>query len=263
MKTILAIEDDPRLRANIQDFLRSAGFHTLVAANGAEGMRLTENCQPDLVICHMATPEEDGHTVLKAMRSRGGNQYIPLIFTTEKTGRDYFRKGMELGADDCLTKPFPLQDLLNSIISCLDKQAIAHNFTQQQMESLRSSVKSIWPHELNTPINGIIGAAHLLRFHQHPEVQELADILLEHSGDFVRLTQNFLFHAELKLLASDKSCVRDMRERGKVNPTTACSIENTARKKACRKDRIDDLHLDVEDVIVPLPEEQVLTSSPA
>lgn len=258
MKTILAIDSDPQWRADIQDCLNSAGFRTLVARDKAAGIRLTETDPPDLVICGVATPEQGGREILEAIRSRGSRRYIPLIFTTETAERKNFRKGMELGADDCLAKPFSSQELLDAAIGCLKKQTTAGKFARQRVGGLHSSVRSLWPHVLNTPINQVISAAHLLSSHEDPDVREIADLLLEHSGHFVRLAQNFLCHAELKLLSSDRDRVRETQERGKKQPTTACTIESTARKKALRKDRIEDLCLNVEDILVPVPEEQVV-----
>ena len=258
MKTILIIEDEPQVRANIQEILDLADFNTLVAEDGQEGMCLAQSHHPDLVICDVMMPKQDGYAVLETLRANDGSQRVPFIFVTAKAEREALRKGMDLGADDYLTKPFTAEELLNAVTSRLEKQKAADEFAKQQMDHLRGSIASFWPHELNTPLNGILSASYLLGSHSDPEVREIADMIFESSGRLVRLTQNFLAHADLKLTLSDPERVRMRRESAAQRSTALHVVGHVADKKARKEDRVEDLQLEVQGVSVPLPEEQIV-----
>ena len=258
MKTILIIEDEPQVRANIQEILTLAEFNTLVAEDGQEGMCLAENHRPDLVICDVMMPKQDGYAVLKTLRSNHNSQHVPFIFVTARAEREALRQGMNLGADDYLTKPFTAEELINAVTARLEKQEAADEFAKQQLAGLRGSIASFWPHEFNTPLNGILSATYLLRSHDDPDVREVADILLESSGRLVRLTQNFLAHADLRTILSDPERVRSMREKAAQRSTATSVVEGVATKKADKADRSQDLHLKVQNFFVALPEEQIV-----
>lgn len=132
MTTILAIEDDDRVRDNIQDILELENFEVITAKNGAVGLQLIRHQIPDLIICDVMMPEIDGYTVLNLLRQQEETAAIPLIFLTAKANRSDLRKGMELGADDYLTKPFTPEELLKAIAACLKKRtAIKQQYTNQ------------------------------------------------------------------------------------------------------------------------------------
>ena len=115
MKTILIVDDHDDIRENIAEILSLAGYHTLTAENGKKGMELALSKNPDLIVCDIMMPELDGYGVLHLLRKNPATALIPFIFLTAKTERLDFRKGMELGADDFITKPFDDIALLNAI----------------------------------------------------------------------------------------------------------------------------------------------------
>ncbi|HEU5289040.1 MAG TPA: response regulator, partial [Cyclobacteriaceae bacterium] len=115
MKTkIVLIEDNPEIRDNTQELLEIAGYQVLAAQNGKEGVTLTQKEKPDLIICDVMMPELDGYGVLHILNKDEKTAGIPFIFLTAKTEKADVRKGMDLGADDYLTKPFERTDLLNA-----------------------------------------------------------------------------------------------------------------------------------------------------
>lgn len=124
MKKILLIEDNKDVRENTAEILTLAQYEVLTACNGKEGVETAQKEKPDLIICDIMMPVLDGHGALHLLSKNEETSSIPFIFLTAKTERSDFRKGMEMGADDYLTKPFDDVELLNAIESRLKKNDI-------------------------------------------------------------------------------------------------------------------------------------------
>jgi CRP-like cAMP-binding protein len=124
MKTILLIEDNDDIRENTAEILDLAGYKVLTAENGKMGVELALEHKPDLVICDIMMPVLDGYGVLHMLQRNDDMRDTPFIFLTAKTERSDFRKGMEMGADDYITKPFSGTDLLHAIESRLKKATL-------------------------------------------------------------------------------------------------------------------------------------------
>ncbi|MBX2922758.1 MAG: response regulator [Chitinophagaceae bacterium] len=122
--TILIIDDNNELRENTAELLSLGGYKTITAENGKKGVSMILNEKPDLVVCDIMMPELDGYGVLHLVRKNPEMENIPFIFLTAKTERGDFRKGMEMGADDYLTKPFEEHELMNAIESRLRKHEL-------------------------------------------------------------------------------------------------------------------------------------------
>ncbi|MEG3659214.1 response regulator [Arenibacter palladensis] len=121
MKTILLIEDDRALRENTEELLELSGYSMVTAPNGKIGIQMAKEKLPDIIVCDIMMPEVDGYGVLKELSSNDKTKHIPFIFLSAKTEHKEIRKGMDLGADDYLTKPFEEEDLINAIESRLAK----------------------------------------------------------------------------------------------------------------------------------------------
>ncbi len=115
MKTILLIEDNLEMRENTSEILELAGYKVISAENGKIGVDLAIKHAPDLIICDVMMPELDGYGVLHILSKNAKTAGIPFIFLTAKAEKDDFRKGMNLGADDYITKPFNDVELLDAI----------------------------------------------------------------------------------------------------------------------------------------------------
>jgi len=121
-KKILLIEDDRVVRENTAEMLELAEFDVVTAENGKFGVELAQTASPDLIICDVMMPELDGHGVLYLLSRDPKTASIPFIFLTAKAERSDMRQGMEMGADDYLTKPFEEQELLNAVNSRLKRK---------------------------------------------------------------------------------------------------------------------------------------------
>src|SRR5699024_5243248 len=121
MKKLLIIEDDEILKDNTAELLELSGYEVITASNGKTGIEQAKAHNPDLIICDIMMPKMYGYEVLESLTANEDTRYIPFIFLTAKTEHKEVRKGMDMGADDYLTKPFDESDLLNAIESRLDK----------------------------------------------------------------------------------------------------------------------------------------------
>lgn len=126
MKKILVIEDDRIMRENTAELLELVGYQVYVAANGKEGVEKAQAILPHLIVCDVKMPLLDGFGVLHILQKSINTASIPFIFLTAKTERQDLRKGMEMGADDYLAKPFEDTELLNAVEVRLKKRELLH-----------------------------------------------------------------------------------------------------------------------------------------
>lgn len=141
MKKILLIEDNAEVRENTSEILSLANYEVLVAENGRVGVDMAQRQKPDLIICDIMMPELDGYGVLHILSKNEQTAAIPFIFLTAKTEKTDIRKGMNLGADDYLTKPFDDTDLLNAIEARFRKNAIQQKQYEATPEGLDNFIK--------------------------------------------------------------------------------------------------------------------------
>ena len=126
MKKILVIEDEPEMRRNMTALLRYHNYEPIAAENGRAGVEAARRGKPDLILCDVMMPELDGYGVLQALQADASLARIPFIFLTAKGEKDDLRSGMNLGADDYLTKPVANAELIQAIETRLrrsDQQA--------------------------------------------------------------------------------------------------------------------------------------------
>ena len=140
MKKILLIEDNKDVRENTAEILTLAQYNVLTANNGKEGVEMAQKEKPDLIICDIMMPVLDGHGTLHLLSKNEETSSIPFIFLTAKAERSDFRKGMEMGADDYLTKPFDDVELLNAIESRLKKNEILKKEFTKNIEGINDFI---------------------------------------------------------------------------------------------------------------------------
>ncbi|MEO6549385.1 MAG: response regulator [Ferruginibacter sp.] len=142
-KTILVIEDNTEIRENTGEILELAGFKVLTAKNGKEGVEVALKQKPDLIVCDIMMPELDGYGVLHLLRKHPDTASVPFIFLTAKTERGDFRKGMEMGADDYITKPFDDSELLSAVEVRLKKVDVLENKYPSTVTGLAQFIKDV------------------------------------------------------------------------------------------------------------------------
>lgn len=148
MKKVLLIEDDTSLRENTAELLELSGYNVITAANGKIGAEKAKANIPDIIICDIMMPEMDGYGVLQELSSDDETKHIPFIFLSAKTERSEIRKGMDLGADDYLTKPFEEEELTSAMESRLAKAELLARMTNGFSQNLSSEEQMRSLHEL-------------------------------------------------------------------------------------------------------------------
>jgi signal transduction histidine kinase len=254
MKKILVIEDSRSTRESTLNFLTAHGFAAIAAENGRQGIAIAHTYLPDMVLCDVMMPELDGYHVLSALRQHPLTATTPFIFLTARSTKEDFRQGMELGADDYLTKPFTSVELLAAITSRFAKYTTVVDQSQKQLQALRSSIALSLPHELRTPLHGILGLAEvLIEDHEKispTEVLEIAEGIHQAADRLYRLTQNFLLYAELELALRDPEHLKFLCSGETQYPNVL--ITNVATQVARRCDRLTDLQLNLQNTALKI-----------
>jgi CRP/FNR family transcriptional regulator, polysaccharide utilization system transcription regulator len=141
MKKILLIEDNQEIRENTAEILSLANYSVIEAENGKAGVELAKSERPDLIICDIMMPQLDGYGVLHMLSKNPATSSIPFIFLTAKSEKEDFRKGMNLGADDYLTKPFDDLELLDAVEMRLKKNEILKAEFNKSVEGIDSFIQ--------------------------------------------------------------------------------------------------------------------------
>jgi signal transduction histidine kinase len=153
MNRVLIIEDEGALRETISEILAINGYEVIQAADGEEGIEKVLETLPDIIICDVNIPKMDGFAVLTILRSTLGEiQLPPFIFLTAKTDRKNIRQGMDLGAEDYITKPFNSEEILSAIKIRIEKRK---RFQENILKNERERISD----ELHNGVQNIIVAA--------------------------------------------------------------------------------------------------------
>lgn len=246
---ILVIDDDELVCDLIASALQMEGYETLRASNGKEGVEVATANVPDLILCDVMMPVMDGFSTLRELRNERSTAMIPFIFLTGQTTKADMRQGMELGADDYLVKPVMVPELLAAIETRLQKHQLVRQETERKLNELRTSLSLSLPHEIRTPLSGIIGFAEVLRDDnaslKADEISEMASHIHKSATRLGDLVESFLIYAQLEILSASpdrkafigKESTQMLRSR----------IEDIAVKSAERYNRAGDLRLFVSE----------------
>lgn len=140
MTKVLIIEDNNDIRENVVEILSLSGYEVFEADNGKAGAELAIKNQPDVILCDIMMPGMDGYGVFEILNAQEQTKTIPFIFITAKSERTDVRKGMEMGADDYLTKPFDAAELVNAIETRLKKKKMQQEFYSKSLEKISALV---------------------------------------------------------------------------------------------------------------------------
>lgn len=140
MTKVLIIEDNTDIRENVVEILSLSGYDVFDAEDGTKGVALATKNQPDVILCDIMMPGIDGYDVFEILNNQDETKTIPFIFITAKSERTDVRKGMEMGADDYLTKPFDATELINAIETRLKKKQIQQEFYSKAFENIHALI---------------------------------------------------------------------------------------------------------------------------
>ncbi|HEY9761491.1 MAG TPA: response regulator [Trichocoleus sp.] len=139
MSTVVVVEDEFQILSNLEEILTLSGHTVMAAGDGVQGLKLIQTHCPDVVVCDVMMPGMDGYSILEAMRQNPATAEIPLILLTARAERGDHRRGMELGANDYVTKPFTTEELLKAIDVQLAKRAALAQKIHQIQDRLGES----------------------------------------------------------------------------------------------------------------------------
>ena len=192
---ILVIEDERNVRENIVELLEAESFEVFSAKDGFEGIFLAQVHSPELILCDVNMPELDGYGVLNTLRKDPEIAITPFIFLTAKAASEEIRQGMNLGADDYLTKPFSRQELLATIKARLSKQKIHAQNTDILLSNIGESLSYSISEKIFNPLDEILAASEI--FVQDANSIESSDI--KKLGDHIQSNSKFLKRAILNI----------------------------------------------------------------
>lgn len=204
-KKILVVEDSDDLRENIISLLELNDYEVISAENGYEGLQIAFAENPDLIIADRMMPVMEGTQMLKELRENGLTFNTPVIFLTAKSSNTDIREGMNIGADDYLTKPFESNDLLNAVRIRLEKKIKSDEKFEQIYKNISQSI----PHELRTPLVSMQGFANILiedyETIERETVKEMAQMIKNASVRLHRTIEKFILFSEAELMLKDRN----------------------------------------------------------
>ncbi|MEY2408315.1 MAG: hypothetical protein QOF48_985 [Verrucomicrobiota bacterium] len=249
MASILVIDDEDLFRQSTANALRRRGFDTLEAGDGRTGAALALEHQPDLVLCDVNMEQMNGYQTLESLRREPVTATIPFILMTGMGDTAAMRKGMDLGADDYLPKPFTASQLFGAIDARLRQRDVLRQNAERKLDDLRASLTLALPHEMVTPLNGIFGLAQLLLTEAQTltpqEITEFGQNILTSAERLQHTVQNFILYGQLEMFASDPAKLAELRSQQTDQPRNI--LEARARHHAAAVLRAADLEFELED----------------
>jgi len=260
MKKILVIEDTQNVRENICEILESENYEVFAAENGESGVEMSKNVQPDLVLCDIMMPGLDGYGVLTQMRKELVTSTVPFIFLTAKNTRENQRLGMELGADDYITKPFTVEDLLNSVSTRLKRAEEFKEESEKKLTELTKNLGAPITQVIAEPLRAILGFSKMLMTEYNSmEKFEMAEFnsLIYKAGMKLNtvVKKSFMFY-QLQSLAYDQDSMNKLLEEKTTDVKTL--TENIVKEMALNHKRQDDILISIENAKLSIPSKYYL-----
>jgi two-component system sensor histidine kinase/response regulator len=238
-KRILLVEDDEKLRMMLADTLEAAGYRVGHASTGEEGIRVAREFDPTVIVCDVQMPRGDGRSVLAALRDDKRLGTAQFVFMTGDVHATPQREGMNLGADDYLEKPFSSADFLACVAARCERAEILRKADERALNRLSATVSKELPHELFTPLTGIIGLAEVLLEEGEeldPKVAKEMIAGIRASGDRLNRTlRNYLTILEFinnRPIAPDPEARLDPEMVRVVTSEAAMSVAQKNRREA-------------------------------
>ena len=234
-----------------------AGYEMVEAGDGKSGVELALKILPDLIVCDIRMPGMDGFETLEELHKHKSVANIPFIFLTGEDPRTHLRKGMNLGANDFLLKPVDVDDFIKAIQVRLDEADRRKNESQRAIDDLSERITRALPHELRTPIAGILGLTELFKSQAEKmnpkEIKELANSLFESALRMNQTLEKFWIHTQCLLLPSDQAKLSASRQTGSKEAHRV--VNRIAEECASAYNRSADLVLILSPISIAIAEQ--------
>jgi two-component system sensor histidine kinase/response regulator len=252
MEKILVIEDEAAILNNIVEVLELEGFEVLAAQDGAGGVELALQHTPDLIICDITMPSMDGYEVLVKLRSNPATVTTPFIFLTARADRPFMRHGMELGADDYVTKPFTLSELRAAVDARLDRHKTIVDASSQDLHQAKRTLIQLVSHELRTPLVSINAVTDIISRQvtqlSTGQLRELLDTLERGTQRLNRLVEQIVLIVQIETGALNQDVIREYGQAIRPSELLIAAVD-LARRFAYRQPdvavRVDERDQDV------------------
>jgi len=256
-KRILCIEDDPGMRMSVRMILEIAGYEMEEAADGKDGVEQALKILPDLIVCDIRMPGMDGYETLEELRKHKSTMHIPFVFLTGEDPRNHLRKGMNLGASDFILKPIDSEDFIKAVQVRLEETDRRKNESQRALDELSENITRALPHELRTPMTGILGLAELLKTHDDnmaaSEIKELAKALFDSAVRMNQTLEKFWLHTQCLLLSNDQAKLSASRQMGTEGAQQI--IKRVGEELSSSYNRSADLVLNLSQISITISEQ--------
>jgi len=213
---ILVVDDEKDLRNTINVILTDSGYLPFLAENGFDALEQAKSVLPDLILCDIQMPLMNGYELLNRLKSEPALSKIPFVFMTDVNVGEYdLRKGMDLGADDYLTKPFTMEDLVNAVESRLRKQQLWQKFITTTIEETHTGFILLLSNELQLLVMDILERAQSLLMVKDGTVESIHNTaaLITASGKRLsHLHENILFYSMLQLWVKDPEKILSLQQ---------------------------------------------------
>jgi two-component system, sensor histidine kinase and response regulator len=249
METILVVEDDINVRENLGQLLTLEGYTVLTAIDGQNALEIIDSTKAiDLIISDIKMPNLTGHELLEKLQENDATKLIPLIFLSAKTNNEDIRTGMNIGADDYVTKPYSAEEILNTIKARLKKL----NAQQTELSNLKENIIKYVPHELRTPLVSILGFSNLML--DELDSLSLSDFkymlqTIKTSG--LRLSEwveKFIFYTEVE--TNSQSYKNNHQDEKNICELKDVIWEDNFSNNRAWMERKDDIRIELEDVLL-------------
>jgi len=255
MPKILIVDDQKTSRQAVIDILEAHHFLVIEARDGIEGLTAAHQHHPDLIISDIVMPNLDGYGLLGALAEDEATAAIPVIMLSAREDQEDIRQGMNLGADDYLTKPLRAAQLIAAVQTRLEKQAKIARQSEKKLNELRQNIAYALPHELRTPLNIIQGYSEILveDFEQkEPFYAESMEEIRRSVRRLSHLTERFWAFTETELFRNDPDWLQQLQQSETLNAGE--SINRVALEIAIERNRESDLHVDLSMSGLPISE---------
>lgn len=254
---ILIIEDNQQVRENIVEILESEGYEMYQAEGGYSGLDISKRVQPDLIICDIMMPEIDGFEVLEKMRKNVLTSNIPFIFLTAKDTREDLRKGMQLGADDYISKPFTIEEILNAVTIRLERIKEFKRKSEEKLNELTLNLGVPVAKELSDPLRAIIGfSSMILTEYNHmskSEIVEFISLIYNAGVKLNKIVTKTMLYYRLESLSVQKGDIDGLLNMQVENPKEV--IFSIANELSVNASRVNDISIEFENAPVKIPEQ--------
>jgi two-component system, sensor histidine kinase and response regulator len=251
-KKILLIDDVEENIIVLKERLEKEGYEIISATDGKAGIALANQEIPELIICDVMMPLMNGYEVMDIIHKSSRTNTIPFIFLTAKTDPKDFREGMQLGADDYISKPFDNNQLIKAVETRLARKEIF----EARTEDIKQSISYALPHELQTPLAAIMGFTRLLieDYNQieRGKILEIAEDIQKSAKRLSKLIQKVLFSSKLDFYFNDPEHLREVKSHSIANPKKI--ISDTAIKTAKDYGREGDLEFEIDNTKIHFSE---------